>query len=243
MIRSVRSYLCCLPTRRNMSCLPTSGWVMHFALLNKHTYIFICADTHTEFQHIHLLWKTPPLMQTLSHASTPMQNAFPNMSLSLLSFFISPPFISHIHVGFSCPLTFINRGTRCSASSLMVNDCLAGETLLCRGRETAKYQHVTNMRGPAGSHKHVLTAQKIRSCPNKLRHTSNPSPSFCECLCNRGPSILWIIARNILRVLTFSSSSSSWSQYWFLGSTFSTESCCREIITVCNVVLLKWGSH
>lgn len=165
MIGSVRSHLCCLPSKRNMSCLPTSGWVMHFTLLNKHTCIFICADTHT-----HLPWKTPPWMQTLYHVRTLMQNTFSNMSLSLLSFFISPAFISHIHLYFLCSSKRIN---------IFPQSC-AGKTLFCRGREAEKYQHVTNMCGPADSHactltgscKHVLTLHKIWSCPNKLWHTS-----------------------------------------------------------------------
>ncbi len=97
-------------------------------------------------------------MQTLSHASTPMQNTFPNMSLSLLSLF----HLTSIHQSHSHGLFMSFSVHKHAASSLLlVTDCLTGETLLCRGRETAKHQHVTNMRGPAGSYKHVWTVQKI----------------------------------------------------------------------------------
>lgn len=62
MIRSVWSYLCCRTEETRDAGLPTSGWVKHSPIFNKHTCILICIQARVSRQvqvsaHMHLLQK------------------------------------------------------------------------------------------------------------------------------------------------------------------------------------------
>lgn len=166
MVSSVRSYLCCLPSRRNMSCLPTSGWVMHFTLLNKHTCIFICTDIHRETHGAQTfrdtrtsavktttqLWCKHYLILSLA-----CKNAFPIMPSSLLPFFLAPASISHVHMWFSCPSTAVNRFTQCCIFA-------PGEIVFCR--EEGKGAKIWTCNHLVQTHKHscMATYRLIQEC-------------------------------------------------------------------------------
>lgn len=65
MIRSAWFYLCCRTQGTRAARLPTSGWVMHSPIFNKHTCLSICINARVSIvaqvsAHIHLLclWDT-----------------------------------------------------------------------------------------------------------------------------------------------------------------------------------------
>lgn len=137
-----------LPAKQKKHELPSYLRLSHalHSLKQTQLHIHLCVHTHTKERcththtqartHVHLLWQTLHLMETLFQANTHMQNTFSNtfsvlMQLNLLFFFFfsQPQYIHVLVVSF-----------RIHRALFLLTDFLAGTTLFCRGRDAAKYQ-------------------------------------------------------------------------------------------------------